>query len=185
MDSQRKHIDFQKLFYREETIVKKCGTIDSAMRSLESENPESLQQDPTDIVFHVGTNDTDNNDAKQNVEKLLTLADRAAKKYPRTQIYISELPPRGDELWERAMETNSILRHERMPKNVRLISNENLTQQHLYDAKHLSYRYEEDDSERVSGTMRFAGNIYKAVMNTVPSIAALLVSRLRNSDIYH
>ena len=191
MDSNRKHIDFSKLFPKAaRVVVYECGTIPSATSKVRRMDPNDS---PTDIVLHIGTNDSDDVSisAGTNAEKLTDLANEAASKFPNALIHLSELTPRKDALHAKAMDTNYTLRELRttaFSANVRLVTNGNLQQEHLWDAKHLSYTYHKDDETRrinaPAGSMLLAGNIYAAVTNRKPDIDILLSSRLTNQDIY-
>ena len=101
IDSNRKYIDFHKLF---ECPVK---VMPAAIISLaDSMISSGNLQTPTDVVFHVGTNDLDTPDPAEVARNMIALADKVKSKF-RCQIYISELPRNSNNLTGRSKNTDT------------------------------------------------------------------------------
>ena len=184
MDSNRKHIDFRKLFHKQENVTMyKGATIESASHIFNMECPDH-NAEPTDIVFHVGTNDTDSNTAEHNAQQLIALSEQASRKFPNARVHVSELTPRGDEMHDKVKETNTMLRNHNWHQNVQLIKHMALTSEHLHDDRHLAYWYNSDDKDQMSGSMWLAAELFRSIINFMPSKLALMLCRLRRSDLY-
>ena len=140
---------------------------------------------PTDIVLHVGTNNIDKNNADQILQMMIELVESAQSKFPEAIIHLSEILPRkSPEMNKIAIETNIKIRNHRWQPNVKLISHQKITTEHLRDERHLAYRYDENDRQRMSGSMWLAASIFQSILSFKVSYQSLLYARLRKSDIY-
>ena len=107
-------------------------------------------------------------------------------KFPRAIVHISEILPRQSANMNEAVNKINELFRKRLAamQNVKLVTHSALKQSHLRDERHLNYRWQENDSKMMSGTMWLAGDFINSVLGTRVTQKALLVSRLRPSDIY-
>ena len=166
MDSNRNNIDFHALFPNAaEVVVKQCSNIPSAHNEIQRGR---FGCDPTDVIIHVGTNDSDVGTPQGVADSLCRLAEVAASSTG-AMVHLSQLTPRKDELGMNALETNKILASQvnRWPSNVRMVTHPELSTRHLRDAKHLNrYRV---DSDIFAGSQLFSADLYKAVNGNYPS----------------
>ena len=71
IDSNRNNIDFARLFPDDYVTTLKCGTTDIARTELE----RGFRNQPTDIVFHTGTNDIETTDPRVTAENIMNNAE--------------------------------------------------------------------------------------------------------------
>ena len=133
MDSNRKYIDEQK-FWRGHTCTKMvAGCINECRKVISSNNFRNAKH----IYINIGTNDiekpTNIDDISNN---LINLAKTLQKQYPHAKIYLSEIPIRKDFYDQRRVEVNKFLRKS-LPESIDYISHKNITQEMLYDNKHI------------------------------------------------
>jgi hypothetical protein len=166
MDSNRNNIDFHALFPNAaEVVVRQCSNIPSAHNEVQRGR---FGCDPTDVIIHVGTNDSDVGTPQGVADSLFRLAEVAARSTG-AMVHLSQLTPRNDEHGISALETNKILvsQANRWPSNVRMVTHPELSTRHLRDAKHLNrYRV---DSDIFAGTQLFSADLYKSVNGNYPS----------------
>ena len=107
-------------------------------------------------------------------------------KFPSAKVHVSEIIPRKSAgMGDMAKRTNSLMRNHRWQHpNITLISHQSITTSHLIDEKHLAYRYNGNDTKRMSGTMWLAGDFFESILELKPTHQSLLYARLRKSDIY-
>ena len=179
MDSNRVNIDFRRLFGSESTHTIPCRNIVDANHQLQ--RGLSNQEDPTDIVIHVGTNDLDILGPEIVAESINKLVSNAKSKYSSSRIHASLLLPRKDSAQAAVQKTNRLITasiQQTLP-GVRIIHHPTIAEKHLRDAKHLD-RYVLDNSAH-SGTQLFAKDLYKSVVGTEPTDEILRYSRRWNS----
>ena len=174
VDSNRNSIDFHELFPdAAKVVVKPCSNIPSAHNEIQR---ALFGCEPSDVVIHVGTNDSDIG-TPQGVSDSLTKLAKAAARSTGATVHLSLLTPRSDELGAAALETNKILAAQvgEWPSNMRVVAHPTLSTRHLRDTKHLN-RYRVGGDE-LAGTQMFAGDIYKSVNGVYPSQVILKNSR--------
>ena len=166
MDSNRKNIDFTRLFPRADVEVRACSSIPAANKMLQM---GFQQQSPTDIIIHVGTNDLDVMSAEAVSEGLQNLAVNASQKYRSARVHISTLLPRKDEIQARVVKVNRSAPAEIRQKvpGAHTILHAEINQKHLCDDKHLD-RYMRDNA-RFSGTQLFSINLFRSVYGEDPA----------------
>jgi hypothetical protein len=170
IDSNRRNIDFSKLFPSAKVNVRECGNVTSAVNT----SYNGLGR-PTDIVVHVGTNDIKGADPAATAGAIMDMAVEAAEYYE-CKVHISELTPRNDGLAKEAMETNKLLEsHANQCPNINLIKHRNLSPRHLHDEVHLD-RFG-SSRNHLSGSQIFAANIYRGLFNQEPPQNLLSESR--------
>ena len=95
MDSNRKFSEPEKLFPNKKSTILRCGNISSLNRIVK--NPYFYNAES--IVVHVGVNDVESDtDADVIADSLLTATVKLKSKFPATNIFLSEITPRSDDL---------------------------------------------------------------------------------------
>ena len=153
MDSNQKFLNRNRLFPGKRSLGLRCGNIESVRRVLSKprfEQPEAL-------LIHVGVNDIENDkyDAKYIADNLISLAYQANELFPDTTVFLSEITPRMDDLNQKVIAVNKIIRNAPI-LNISVISHENLNNGKFYDDyKHVN---------RTSGVAVLAKNIKLALI---------------------
>jgi hypothetical protein len=162
MDSNRNNIDFPRVFPGDEVDVKVCGRTYTA----KNESNKGFESQPTDIVYHTGTNDIEYNiDARTVAENIMNNAAYQNNQY-KCKVYVSLLPPRSDiPFAEKAINTNKWIKHLKQNDsrygNVKLIEHDNMTMNHLHDKKHLN---RVPTNNGWSGSQLLAADIFRAIV---------------------
>ena len=95
MDSNRKFLEPEKLFPNKKSTILRCGNISSLNRIVE--NPYFYNTES--IVVHVGANDVQSDtDADVIADSLLTATAKLKSKSPATNIFLSEITSRSDDM---------------------------------------------------------------------------------------
>ena len=95
---------------------------------------------PSTLVIHTGTNDIEHSTLESCFDNFQTLIDLSAQKYPATKIIISSLITRNDGYDTKRSQLNNKISQLRFYANVHFVNNENITQEMLYDRKHIKKR---------------------------------------------
>ena len=161
MDSNSKFINFHKLFEEDSVQVLRAGTIERAREALKS----FKLYNPTDIMIHLGTNDIDTNESIHVARNILSFAEEIQSKHE-CKVFISPLTPRNDDLHDKAMEVNQVLKNSVQRHKIKIISQPNISKNQLHDAKHLKTK--RTDGE-MSGVCMMAASIYHGVTGKVAS----------------
>ena len=173
IDSNRSTIDFSALFPEAEQVkVVPCSNIPSAHNEVQ----RGFSFPPTDIVLHVGTNDTDIITPDAVAEGLEKLAVTATRTHG-CDVHLSLLTPRNDKFSGHVIKTNQRLKANasRLPTSIKIVDHKSISVRHLRDAKHLN-RYAKD-SDQLAGTQLFSRELYASVMDASPSYDTLAKSR--------
>ena len=130
MDSNRKHINFHKLFNNVRIIP--CSKIQHA-----EENVKNLDQ-PKTVIIHVGVNDIGNGmDIYEVANRLARIARYAAQNYG-CKVLISEITPLAQNLNAVAAANRTIQQAlKELPDCIRAIPHPNLSVSSLSDDRHL------------------------------------------------
>ena len=162
MDSNRKFLEPEKLFPNKKSTILRCGNISSLNRIVEDPyfyNAES-------IVVHVGVNDIESNtDADVIADSLLTATAKLKSKFPTTNIFLSEITPRSDELQRKVICVNQHLKIKALKYNLHLIDHSNLR------AKSFFFRDDRKHFNRSTGVRLLARNIKSKVLRQQPLIS--------------
>ena len=136
IDSNGKFIDSNKFVHNK--TVEKCPTptIATAIETISTKNFDR----PSTLVIHTGTNDIEHSTLESCFDNFQTLIDLTAQKYPATKIIISSLITRNDGYDTKRSQLNNKISQLRFYANVHLVNNENITQEMLYDRKHIQKR---------------------------------------------
>ena len=156
MDSNRRHLDFNKLFPNDRVKVYPCGTISYALRKLPSLGF------PKTVVVHLGTNDIEKVSPQQVHDNLVKLKGEIESRY-NCRTIVSNLLPRSDVFSHSVGICNDLL-----SSSLRgaLISHHNISQQHLHDKKHVSFR---NSAPHVpSGCQLLSSNMFSGVYGYSP-----------------
>ena len=134
MDSNQKHIK-PNLFLRGKDKAKFLITFttEQLISHAESIDMSSAKH----IIVSTGTNNLDRQNPEQVVTGIIKGATILKQKYPDTNIYVNQLPPRKFTLKQETMDTNTAL-ITRLPEEFHIIKQEDLREQHLDDDKHIS-----------------------------------------------
>ena len=137
MDSNRKFLDFSRVFPGQSVLVIPCGNIDRAAYIVE--NPRF--KPPRHLLIHVGVNDVESALPPEDIaNNVIGLAVNATRRFPQSKISVSLITPRADELARKVMETNKFITRA-MIESVNIIVHDNLHNEAcLFDKKHLNKR---------------------------------------------
>ena len=133
MDSNRAHIDPYK-FWKGHTVRKlKAGNIQEAKEILEGYHFDNAKY----IILHIGTNDVEKSNVSAEITKsIINIASSLNMKYKMAKVFVSQLPPRNDNLNWISQNVNNLMQHS-LPESLYLIDNSNITTKMLYDKKHI------------------------------------------------
>ena len=92
MDSNRKYIDFRKLWTLKGSRRKPCGNIRELNKFIDNNDIHSLKY----ILINVGVNDIDTRSGEEVYESLRETVEKLKTKYIGISIILGELTPRGD-----------------------------------------------------------------------------------------
>ena len=134
MDSNRKFIVPEKLFPDKKTTILKCGNISSLNRIVE----DLYFYDVESVVVHVGVNDVESETHPDIIaDNLLTASAKLKSKFPTTNVFLSEITPRSDDLQIKVTHVNDHLRLKASKYNLHLINHSNLqARSNFFYAKH-------------------------------------------------
>ena len=116
-------------------------------------------------MVHLGTNDIDTEDPETVAVNILELASHLRVRY-NCRVFVSPLPPRGDDMNPKAIATNIALRNSFNQYDVTLLSQPNLSIEHMHDAKHLATKR---SPGQLSGVQHLAASIYRGVTGVAAS----------------
>ena len=157
MDSNRRDINFNKLFPNAKVNIYPCGTAKWARKLVE----ETDFKNPSDVIFHLGTNDLETLSPSHFVEDIKQVASIVETKY-KCKVFISEILPRGDTFHEKVATTNRLLKQ--LPWH--LVSHDKISPEHLHDTKHLNRFVKQNDV--FSGSQLLSIDFYQTMYNKVP-----------------
>ena len=180
MDSNRKFVEFNKLFPKKIIKIIPCGSTEVANNII---NDKILDYD--EILLHVGTNDLETKDPQVVAKDIANVTKNLKEKY-RGKIFVSNIPIRKDHLHKNVDRTNILLKQELAVEiehgEVKMIYHGNIrSNDNLYDRKHLSkYRNGMD----LSGVEMLSLNLYNLIdgsMNGVKLLQSIRNERNRNT----
>ena len=161
MDSNRKFLEPEKIFPNKRSTILRCGNISSLNRIVE--NPYFYNAEFT--VVHVGVNDVESDtDADVITDSLLTATAKLNSKFPATNMFLSEITPRSDDLQRKVIYVNEHLKIKALKYNLHLINHSNLQAKSSFfweDKKHFN---------RLTGVRLLARNIKGKVLRQQPLI---------------
>ena len=179
MDSNRKFIDFKKLFKAKEVEVIPCGSTEAANNILES---RSIQSD--EILVHVGTNDLETKEPNLVAKEIAKLAKKLKEN---CKVYISEITTRNDYLKKNVDITNALLKkelHKEIQENtITLIDHVNInSHKSLHDRKHLN---KDRKGGVLSGVEQLCLDFYNQIDGSSNGKELLQSIRRENYNQYH
>ena len=152
-DSNRKFLNFRKLWTLDGSERRKCSTLTSVRSAIENETAKNVEY----FLISVGTNDIDTKDPKTIYNEYVEIINLLRRKYSGIKIIISGLPPRKYNKDKEVIELNKLLRNLGNYNNfIFLVDHSNLrddTYSMFYDDKNI----------HKSSISRFAGNIKRAL----------------------
>ena len=156
-DSMVKHLkssQLEKFLQTTKKVVvfpKPGATVDSIRNTVE----RSVNDRPTDVILHVGTNNLCNDDSPQVIaESIINLATDIATKDVRTMI--SGVVPRGDKYANKARLVNHMLKLLCSERNICLISHDNINPSHHLNGSKLHLNKK--------GNVKFSRNLVDYIM---------------------
>lgn len=152
-DSNRKYVNFRKLWTLKGTQVKVCGNWDEVNKVIDDKKTKY-----TNLKYfftNVGCNDMDINEGDVVFAKIKNTVEKLKSKYPDIKVIVSEITPRMDERDTQVEVTNTLLNQFlNRSENTFVVMNKNLRNPDFFeDAKHI----------RQSCIARFASNIKRAL----------------------
>ena len=176
IDSNRNNIDFRKLFGSAKTETIPCKNIPDANHQMQR-GIMKKDEEPTDIIIHVGTNDLDIHKPEAVADGLSNLVLQAKRNYKSAKIHLSLLLTRNDNLQAAVLKVNRLVSThvQQTVPGVSIIHHTSIGTKHLHDAKHLN-RYVGDHGT-FSGSQLFSKDMYKSVLGRDPSSEVLASSR--------
>ena len=152
-DSNRKFLNFRKLWTLKGSKRIRCSTITSLNKILSETNIKKLNY----ILISSGCNDLDTKEPGQLIEEIKNTINDINIKFPGIKIILSQITPRKDEIDRAVVEYNTLLvnLYEYEP-NIFIVDHNNLRDENysmLFDNKHIHRR----------AVPLFASNIKKAL----------------------
>ena len=159
MDSNRRNINFKKLFPTSTVTINPCGTIDWAKNHVTRNGLNS----PTHVILHLGTNDAETKSADEILESMKHLIHIIKEKYKCT-VFVSTILPRNDQFNDTVNCANDLFKKACITN---LIKHDRIGKEHLHDLKHLN-RYALS-SGQLSGCQLLAQDFYSALYGVYPN----------------
>ena len=132
MDSNMNYIKEDQFWPN--TFKLKCGRAELLEEKLKNYDFSNA----THIILGTGTNDIANGtDASTTFQNLKEAAEGLACTYRNTNVYVTQLPPMGDESCNMAVQELNNYIKENLNTNITSILQENITQGDMYDPKHI------------------------------------------------
>ena len=104
-DSNRKFINFRKLWTLKGTTRHRTSTLASVKSAIERENATDVKY----FLISVGTNDIDTKEPTDIITEYTDIVDLLRRKYPGIKIIINELPPRKEKYDDKVTHMNRLL----------------------------------------------------------------------------
>ena len=159
MDSNRKYIDFRKLWTLKGSRWKPCGNIRELNNFIDSTDIHSMKY----ILINVGINDIDTRSGQEVYESLRETVDKLKTKYTGISIILSELTPRGDHRDAEGVKCNVLI-------NQLAENDDQITIAHHYNLRDEEHTMFEDTKHVSSHAIaRFAANL-KIALRTAHGI---------------
>ena len=137
IDSNGKSIDSHKFSYNKRLRKLFCPTIASATKEIR----DSDLGTPSHVIIHVGTNDIESNPVEVCQSQFHDLLQLTAQRYPTSKVLLSSLLKRNDDKDQLRSDLNAKLGQICAPyPNVHRVKNDNISEDHLVDNKHLKKR---------------------------------------------
>ena len=154
MDSNRKFINFRKLWTLKGSRKHNCSTLTSVKETLKRENMGKLDY----CFISVGINDIDTKEPRIILKEYEDIINLLRRKHAGIKIIVSEITPRKDQFIAQVVELNQLLKDLcNVSDYLFLVDHSNLFNSNvndiLYDTRHLHRRV----------IPRFAGNIKRAL----------------------
>ena len=129
MDSNKRHIDAESFWDKTWKIrVATAEELESVIHRFDFSKVKH-------IIISTGTNDTDSRNADSIFSDLVKGADILTRKYS-SKVYVSQLPPRKMEKKETVKKVNFLIANG-IKEGVNVIMQDNLSEKHLHDEKHI------------------------------------------------
>ena len=133
-DSNGKHIDRKRLWKKNGSEYKQCGTLHKVAEEVRKLRYTSLKY----MVISIGTNDLDEKDHEQVLGELDTLLNDIRRRFAGVKFVINELIPRNDPRNEEVVKFNTVLQDFAAQPDITIASQHNISDvSMLHDRKHL------------------------------------------------
>ena len=171
MNSNRKFIVPEKLFPDKKSTILKYGNISSLNRIVD--DPYFYES----IVVHVGVNDVESETHPDIIaDNLLTASAKLKSKFPVTNVFLSEIIPRSDDLQIKVTHVNDYPRLKASKYNLHLINHSNLqARSNFFNVKHV---------RSSTGVRVLARNIKGKVFSVLNSNNSLIIDSKIASNRY-
>ena len=154
MDSNKTHIDVKQFWNKTKKLrVPLAADLDKTIDKFDFCNAEH-------IIIGTGTNDSDDRSADEIFEDLLNATKKIKAKY-NTHVYISQIPPRLKYRKDVVKDLNLMIARN-LPESVHSIMQEELTEQHLRDEKHIM-------EKKIGIYVKSMKNKIKEVLGIIPN----------------
>ena len=104
-DSNRKFINFRKLWTLKGTTRYRSSTLASVKSAIEREKAVGVKY----FLISVGTNDIDTKEPTEIINEYIEIVDLLRRKYPGIKIIANELPPRKEKYNDKVIQMNCLL----------------------------------------------------------------------------
>ena len=161
MDSNRRHINFHKLFEEVGVVrVIPCGSVSIAEEKLLGPQKPHLDE-VTDIILHIGVNDVDGMSPDQLSNRLMELSSNVSANY-KCRVHISQITPRGDNFGSNVVQTNNLIKEKvgKSSSSIGFIPHISLSWKDLHDDRHL---HRQGVNGKLSPVLVLAGGFYEAL----------------------
>ena len=153
IDSNRKFINFRKLWTLKGTKRRRSGNLASVKMAIEREKATNVKY----FLISVGTNDIDEKDPSSILDEYVEIVELLRRKYPAISIIINQLPPRKLRHDDKVQAMNQLLTEMCHGKDfLYLVNQDGLrsdVDRNMYDDKHIHRR----------AVYIFAGNIKRTL----------------------
>ena len=167
LDSNRKFINFRKLWTLRGSSRHRSGQLSSVKRVVEQCKAKNVKH----FLISVGTNDIDLKDRDEIISKYVEIIELLRSKYPGIKITISELPPRKDKYDDKVRKFNALLGDLcEQSEDLFLAIQEKLRddiQRNMYDDKHIHRRAIHIFAGNIKRTLRKAHGLPEPVRSPV------------------
>ena len=153
MDSNRKYIDFRRLWTLKGSYHKLFGNLQELKQYIGDHDIRSLEY----ILINIGINDIDIKTGKEVYEDLTLIVEKLVVDFPNVKIILSELTPRADEKDSEVKKCNELM-------NTMASKYKNIVIAHHFNLRDENYTMY-DDIKHIKRTSvpRFASNLKRAL----------------------
>ena len=161
MDSNRRFIDFRKLWTIKGSQIQACGNLNEVKAFIQNCHIRTLQH----ILINVGVNDLDTKNAETVFEDIKHIVNTLEVDFPNIKIILCEITPRSDEKDEEVLKCNDFIKGLAISsKNIFIVRHSNLRDEDYtmhVDNKHISKNAIPRFASNIKRTLRFVYGVKK------------------------